>query len=180
MSNDDDSKDIEKAGGLLPEVFFDLIGRVMPGSIFLGLYGSPFIPIPEPEKDLVVVFIAGYLLAAYLFGFAIDVAISFIFEFLGKFEILKHFDDSPRTKWIRALKPYNRSVAVKMVAEDVLFRSCIAIAGITAILPPNLALKAALPGCPIIYSIVAIILGLIGCYQIRKDLNDWRFNGPNT
>jgi hypothetical protein len=33
----------EKTGGLIPEMFFDIIGRITPGSILLGLYAIPYI-----------------------------------------------------------------------------------------------------------------------------------------
>ncbi len=65
----------QKAGGLLPEVYYDIIGRVIPGAIILGLYGYPY--IPKPYTSMVFL---GCIISAYIFGLAVDVCMGILFD----------------------------------------------------------------------------------------------------
>lgn len=151
-----------KTSGLMPELFYDVIGRVIPGAIIIGLYGSSY--ISESPSNIALL---GYIVVAYVLGLAMDVCIGILFD------RLPYFNNQKLMNNIRKQSLYNRSVAVKMLGELLLFRSCAVLGIITLIFSPKLEPDNPFLECSLIYSIAAVIACMCGYYQINKNLKSW-------
>jgi hypothetical protein len=164
MTADNDSNGVtEKVGGLLPEVFFDIIGRVIPGSIILGLYGFGLLGVDQKAIEAVA-----WILSAYLIGFSIDIFMNGLLTLVGL------LDNSKRIKKIKKLSQYDRSVIVKIIAEEVLFSSCSLISLVTIIVPPlnqNLTFQYTFNST--FLSFAALIVSIFGYISRRKLVENW-------
>lgn len=111
----------------VPEIYFDIIARIIPGALIFGLFGLKKLSEKfGAGSDLIILFIASYLtgivlgiLAGIFWG-----AVLWIYDRIyegGKFE--KLHDDGKLWLWIRKLPANERNRFTKMMAELNLFCS---------------------------------------------------------
>jgi hypothetical protein len=129
----------------IPEIYFDIIARVVPGAIGIGLYNfeslAPNLTTPTVSFVLVCSYFLGMLLHVvgdsiwsgifYRWQPAIGKRISF-FRFHG---ILSLWE------WIRGLLPADRAVFTKMMAERSMFQGASLVALAAVFYPPQLICK---------------------------------------
>ncbi len=112
---------IEKVSGFVPEVWFDLIARVVPGTVIVLATSSTDISL-----DLSFGNFAGGLVGVYVVGFAFDVISEGLFGCIFRifsrwtkcFYTYRQLSDK-----VELLAANQRNVIVKMEAEAVLARS---------------------------------------------------------
>lgn len=129
----------DNALSLIPEIFFDIIGRVIPGLILIILYQLPTCAMQITNLD-----IALELIASYVIGFLLEIitqTIEYVI-YLGvrsvPIKIICHnycYTDNKLWKCIRKSGNYLNSI--KMMAEKSMFRSLTLVAIIIFIWPPR-------------------------------------------
>jgi hypothetical protein len=126
----------DKLGSLIPDFFYDVIGRVTPGAILLGAIAwdsrLALAPLKEISAALVVPLV---LLFSYAIGIIIDIACGGTIGLLSWyiFRALHHItakDVWGTDVWQVAREsndPHHASVLKKMMAERSLLRSLVAL-----------------------------------------------------
>ena len=127
------SDGVEKAAGVIPEVYYDLIARVLPGFMFYICVGYAWcgtLNKPETLLDSVI-----GVAACYVLGFVLDVlgdmVVDSLFRIIGKFKIIGRDNAKKKvTEYLTDLtwsqdgtKPQDGGIFVKLCAEIVLLRS---------------------------------------------------------
>jgi hypothetical protein len=117
-----DDEVVEKLTGLVPEAWFDLIARVIPGAIILV--------VTTQNTTISNVTIGGFaigVLLAYVIGMVFDLCSSVFFEwvFAACAKVAPNSFTSSVRIWeaIDTLPMNSRGLLVKMMAEGIMFRS---------------------------------------------------------
>jgi hypothetical protein len=116
----------EEVGKVIPEMYFDLMARIVPGAGLLFAYFPPwylcFVPAPS---DACLVFstfstldILWVLLVTYIIGITVDIITSALEKMLGCRSMGKI------KNYIGELPPSEQDLIKKNLAEAVFFRSC--------------------------------------------------------
>jgi hypothetical protein len=138
---DEQPHDTSRAVTLFPELYFDILVRLFPGAVFLGLYVLPSLQVPITGVGLVFL-----VMAAYVLGFVIELGSDAIWHLLvGHWAISRNrrsgkvslWDDDKIWEWLRALPDRDRLMRTKMMAEKALFQSLMAIASMAVLFVPD-------------------------------------------
>ena len=135
----------------VPEIYFDIIARVVPGAIAIGLYS--FGPNLHEFNTPTIGFVA--LICSYFLGMILHIVSDRLWDWgfyswqpsaaecCSFFHLYK---DADLWRWIRlSLGPTDRNVFTKMMAEKAMFRSTSLIAIASAFYPP-IILHSVYPG----------------------------------
>jgi len=138
MTEEADGEKIGKLSGIVPEVWHDLIARIIPGLLVTYML---YEPTHDSMKSHTIAGFAWFLVAAYLIGLVIDLSsggfVALIAWFIAKYN--KGIDpcfSMSNYNLIDQLRSPRRELMVKMFAEVVLCRSlfffsiCQLIAGV--------------------------------------------------
>ena len=113
---------IEKVSALVPEVWFDLIARVVPGAVIVLAASSTGSGLELPFGGLAVGLVGVYVVG-YTFDVVSEGSFSWIFYLLSKHEPKCFYTYRQLWDKVELLKANQRTVIVKMSAEAVLARS---------------------------------------------------------
>ena len=109
----------------IPEIYYDLIARIVPGALFLSVYGWK-----EIDKTFDAAKISFALVLSYLIGLVLNLLAGrfWHFAFFKRREKLGKRAQTVRSDgelwlWIRNLPLVDRNLYTKMMAEKMLFSS---------------------------------------------------------
>ena len=134
-----DAKDVL---GLVPEAYFDLIARIVPGIIAVILIAiNPIIKIDIATYEQVVGK-AGLFTVIFLFSYAVGLVFDVTGELISDSVIWvinynltkKMYDGAEFRDQLKNLKPDDARIIIKMMAERVAFRSLFLLSILTIIL----------------------------------------------
>ncbi len=124
---------------LIPEFYYDIIGRVVPGILIVCLYLPCDVKAGELETTLLL------LIFSYFLGLTLDVVSDRIFYFIHflldeKWSVLPKFlkveTDGKLWDWTRTLRRSDQLPLKKMFAEKAIFRIGTFVALISTAIPP--------------------------------------------
>jgi hypothetical protein len=119
------SEDTKLGTSAIPEIYYDLIARIVPGALFLSVYGW---------KQIDERFDAGKLSFALILSYLIGLVLNLLAGRFWHFAFFKRRkrlgkraqtvrSDGELWLWIRNLSPGDRNRYTKMIAEKMLFSS---------------------------------------------------------
>ena len=115
---------VEKTASLIPEFYYDLLARILPGGMFYACADYAWWGVLHQPRTLLESFFV--VAACYVIGFIIDLAGDLILVKLNKHNAVKNVLNAlPQVK-----NPQIVNLLVKMCAEVVLLRSLLLISSI--------------------------------------------------
>ena len=113
------SEETNLKGSAIPEIYYDIIARVVPGALILGTYYG--------WQDLDLNKLGVGLIFSYMLGLVLDVVESpYSHVWLWVWSWVKHNKRKTNDQlwqWIRGLPLTDRTLYTKMMAEKILFSS---------------------------------------------------------
>ncbi len=131
MDNVEPQKVPDQLTGLVPEFFFELIARIVPGLV--GVLSCVYWSGRDLKDDHFGVL--GLLVAAWVVGVALDVGVYRIVYAILPEEVRKNVvpDLRPTTEFIRELPAYDRGILMKQFALLVFLRAMIVMCAVTGL-----------------------------------------------
>jgi hypothetical protein len=114
---------INEVGKVVPELYYDLTARIVPAAIALFLYFPPW----QCNSFLFKLDFVWVLLVAYLVGISVDCAVNLVEDTLIDSKILRLKSTGSCLCRISERPPSEQDLIKKLLAESVMFRSCMAL-----------------------------------------------------
>ena len=160
----------EVSASAVPEVYYDIIARIIPGTLALWIYGWT-----DVEKGFDFAKLSIGLVLSYTIGLTLNMIVNAVAQplwkaFQKRAEWIRNRtknrrDDGELWLWIRKLPLRDRNLYTKMMAEKALFSSLATISLSAAVIPPRSAqLHISRWWAPLAFSI---------CLAFRFRVNTW-------
>ena len=139
----EDSGEESSLSSQIPNFYFDLIARIIPGIIATSFYLPNFNLQAFFEKNTLSIFILSYFVGLILNTLSVDIW-RWVYKETPLLRLislrkLSPYEDRPIWSWLRyEVKPKYRGIFIKMLAELIMLKSTTLISFIWLIYPPSI------------------------------------------